>query len=109
MKYYRDVDYFIIFTDFPRIGVPGAIAANSDGTANIYINTLYCEEKQRRAIKHELRHLVKNHFYIDWMTVEEKELDADMLDDPRCIFADDFSCVEYIEDYEEIAEISVGA
>ena len=100
MKYYEGVDYFLYFLDFPHMGVPGVIASNSDGTANIYINTLYCEEVQRRAIKHELRHLVKNHFYIDWMTIEEKELEADDIEDPSCIFSEDFSCIEYAEYHE---------
>ena len=98
MKYYQDVDYFLFFMDFPHMGVPGVIASNSDGTANIYINTLYCEEVQRRTIKHELRHLVKNHFYVDTMSIEEKELEADDIEDPSCIFSDDFSSVEYIEE-----------
>ncbi|WP_317335272.1 hypothetical protein [Dysosmobacter welbionis] len=97
MKYYQGVDYFLFFMDFPHMGVPGVIASNSDGTANIYINTLYCEQVQSRTIKHELRHLVKNHFYIDWMSIEEKELEADDIDDPSCVFSDDFSCVEYVE------------
>ena len=98
MKYYRDVDYFLYFLDFPSMGIPGAIFANSGGTVNIYINTLYREEVQRKTVKHELRHLVKNHFYIDTMSIEEKELDADDIDDPSCIFADDFSSVEYVEE-----------
>ena len=104
MKYYRDVDYFIICMDFPCMGVPGAIASNIDGTANIYINTLYCEEKRSRTLKHELRHLVRNHFYIDWMTVEEKELDAGILDDPNCTYADEFLWVEYIEEYDTASD-----
>ena len=95
MRYYLGVDYFIFFEDFPHMGVPGVIASNGDGTANIYINTLYCEERQRETIKHELRHLVKDHFYCDWMTIEEKELDAADLSDPACTFASDFSYVEY--------------
>lgn len=99
MKYYQGVDYFLFFMDFPHMGVPGVIASNSDGTANIYINTLYCEKIQRKAIKHELRHLVKNHFYIDWMSIEEKELDADDVDDLSCTFAEDFSWVEYAEQH----------
>ena len=98
MKYYMDVDYYLYFLDFPSMGIPGVIFANTNGTVNIYINTLYREEVQRRTIKHELRHLVKNHFYIDTMSIEEKELDADDIDDPSCIFADDFSSVEYIEE-----------
>lgn len=98
MKYYRDVDYYLYFLDFPSMGIPGAIFSNTNGTVNIYINTLYREEVQQRTIKHELRHLVKNHFYIDTLSIEEKELDADDVDDPSCIFADDFSSVEYIEE-----------
>lgn len=100
MKYYLGVDYFFFFEDFPHMGVSGAIASNSDGTANIYINTLYCQERQIQTIKHELRHLVKNHFYCDIMTIEEKELDADNLSDPFCIYSDDFASVEYIEECE---------
>lgn len=96
MKYYLGVDYFLSFEDFPHMGIPGVIASNSDGTVNIYINTLYAVEIQKRTVKHELRHLVRNHFYCDWMSISEKELDADDIDDPNCIFADDFSSVEYI-------------
>ena len=101
MKYYRDVDYYLYFLDFPSMGIPGAIFANTNGTVNIYINTLYREEVQKRTIKHELRHLVKNHFYIDTLSIEEKELDADDVDDQSCIFADDFSSVEYIEELDK--------
>ena len=100
MKYYLDIDCFFFFDDFPHMGVSGSISPNSDGTVNIYINTLYCHERQVDTIKHELRHLAKNHFYCDYMTLEEKELDADNFDDPSCIFADDFSSVEYVEEYD---------
>ena len=31
------------------------------------------------------------------MSIEEKELEADDIDDPSCVFSDDFSCVEYVE------------
>lgn len=96
MKYYLGVDYFIYFEDFPHMGVPGVIAANSDGTANIYINTLYNEDCQRRAIRHELRHLARCHFYCDWLTLAEKELEADDGDDPTVLFGEDFSSVEWL-------------
>ena len=96
---------FSFFEDFPHMGVPGAIASNSDGTANIYINTLYCYERQLQTIKHELRHLVKNHFYCDFMTIEEKELDADDLNDHSCIYSDNFTSVEYVEGCEVDAQL----
>ena len=86
MKYYKNIDYFLFFMDFPHMGVPGAVAGNSDATVNIYINTLYTPEIQKRTVKHELRHLVKNHFQCDWMTIEEKELEAE-----KKIFGKDFA------------------
>ena len=94
MKYYRDIDYFIFYCDFPHMGVPGVIAANSDGTVNIYINTLYSPDHQDRALRHELRHLVLNHFWTDTKTIREKEREADT-EDEDIIFADDYSFVEY--------------
>lgn len=95
MKYVRNIDYFLYFMDFPHMGVPGVIAANTDGTVNIYINTLYTPERQERAIRHELRHLAHSHFWCDTKTIEEKELEAD-IDDPSVIFGDDYSSVEYV-------------
>lgn len=98
MKYYRDIDYFFYFCDFPHMGVPGATIENSDGTANIYINTLYSREVQHRTIQHELRHVAQNHFHNDLLTIEEKEQSADDINDGSCIFGPNFSFVEYVED-----------
>lgn len=78
------------------MGVPGVIVANSDGTANIFINTLYSLERQRETIQHELRHLARQHQFCDWKTIEEKETEAGE-ENPSYIFAEDFSFVEYIE------------
>ena len=98
MRYYRDVDYYLYFEEFPHAGIPGIIIENSDGTANIYINTLCSAEKQARTIKHELRHLAKEHLSCDWMTIEGKELDADNIFDSSCTFGEDFSYVECAEE-----------
>lgn len=97
MRYYRDIDYFIYFEEFPHMGVTGLIAANSDGTVNIYINTLHNAERQEKALRHELRHMAKQHVFCDTMTVAEKEQEADHPCDLSCTFADDFSYVD-IED-----------
>ncbi len=96
MKFYRDVDYYLYFEDFPHMGVPGVTVLNTDGTVNIFINTLYKPEIQTRTVKHELRHMVLNHFFTDWLPIETKELEADETDDPNCVFARDFSSVEYL-------------
>lgn len=95
MTYYRDIDYFLYFCDFPHMGIPGAITPNSDGTVTIYINTLYTTERQERALRHELRHLVYHHFWCDTKTIEEKEYEANA-EDNSVRFADDYSFVEYI-------------
>lgn len=107
MKYYEGIDYTLSFGDFPHMGVPGAIASNNDGTATIYINTLYCKERQNKALRHELRHFVLGHFDSDCsLTLEEKESVADNIDDTSLRFAPDFSFVEYIENAESEQEMS---
>lgn len=99
MIYRRDIDYFLYFEDFPHMGVPGVAVLNSDGTVNIFINTLYNREVQARTIKHELRHMVYEHFFCDWMTIEDKEAEADRTGDDACIYADDFSSVEFTGEF----------
>ena len=63
MTYYEGVDYFIKKIEFPNMASAGVAASNGDGTFTIFINSLFCEEKQQEAIDHELRHLKENHFY----------------------------------------------
>ncbi len=94
MRYYKDVDYFLFFEDFPRMGVPGAIWANEDGTCTICINTLYCEKTQCDTLRHELRHMALWHLWRDDMELREKELQADDIHDDTVTFAPDFAWVE---------------
>ena len=93
MRFYRDIDYYLYFTDFPHMGVYGVAAANTDGTVNIYINTRYNEHIQERTIRHELRHMAKGHLWDDVKPVTEKELEAD--DPEGCTFGKDFKYVEW--------------
>lgn len=95
MKYYKDIDYFLFFEDFPHMGVPGVAALNTDGTVNIFINTLYNNAVQAHTLRHELRHLAYGHFSADWKTITEKELEADNDKAADCVFSDDFAWVEY--------------
>ena len=96
MRLFRDVDYFLYFEDFPRIGVPGAIWENEDCTCSISINTLYCPRKQEEALRHELRHLVLCHLWRDDLSLPSKEAEADKIDDKDVVFAPDFSWVEAV-------------
>lgn len=65
MTYYEGVDYFVRKVEFPNMASPGMAASNCDGTFNIYINSLFCEEIQTNTLRHELEHLIQNHFYRD--------------------------------------------
>lgn len=103
MRYYRNIDYYLYFEEFPHMGISGVIVSNSDGTANIYINTLYSEARQRETIRHELRHLVRQHQYDDRLTLEEKEAEAEE-EDPCCRFGEDFSYAEYCPELEVTEE-----
>lgn len=95
MRFYRDIDYFLYFADFPHMGVYGAAVSNTDGTANIYINTLYNSDIQDRTIRHELRHVAKGHLWDNAKTITQKELEADDASD--CTFGKDFSFVDLDE------------
>lgn len=65
MTYYEGIDYFVRKIEFPNMASPGMAVSNGDGTFTIYINSLFSEQKQEEALAHELRHLIKNHFYRD--------------------------------------------
>lgn len=56
-------DYFIRPVAFPNRANPACVVQNGDGTFDIYINTLYPPESQREALRHELRHIEREHFY----------------------------------------------
>ena len=100
MKLYRDVDYYLCFEEFPRMGVPGAIAANGDGTCTIYINTLYCRRRQRETLRHELRHLALQHLWREDLSLRAREAAAGELEGGDVKMAPDFSWVEAAPDRE---------
>lgn len=96
MRYYRDVDYFLYFREFPLDWI-GYIKILPDGTACIHINSKASEIRQRRAIKHELRHLAFNHMWAEDKPMKEIEAEADAEDD-RVTFGPGFSWVECEDD-----------
>lgn len=63
MTYYEGIDYFVKRIEFPNMASAGVAASNGDGTFTIFINSLFCHEKQDEALDHELKHLKENHFY----------------------------------------------
>ena len=43
--------------------IKGVTVIDGEGDYNVYINTLLSPEAQKRAQKHELTHIIKDHFY----------------------------------------------
>lgn len=54
--------------------VPAVTTPNDDGTFDVYINANLPEERQNRALEHELEHIRRDHFYNDdpvWLNEQE--------------------------------------
>lgn len=77
MNYYEGIDYWVRYVDFPNMASESVVASHGDGTFTIYINTLFSLERQLDRLEHELRHLEKEHFYRDELTIEQVEHQAD--------------------------------
>lgn len=58
-------DYFVRHIKFANRANPAMTVVNDDGTFDIYLNTLFDDERLARALKHELMHLEGNDFYSD--------------------------------------------
>lgn len=52
---------------------------DSDGTFSIYINRNLSEAKQLETLHHEIRHIMKDHFYEEQKALWDKEREADGL------------------------------
>ena len=62
-------DNYIRFIELPE-HINGVTLPNEDGSFDIYINSRLCFERQQEAIKHELEHIKKDHFYDDIKSIE---------------------------------------
>lgn len=77
MRYYEGIDYWVRHVEFPNMASESVVASHGDGTYTIYINTLFCEERQRDRLNHELQHLIDEHFYRDDLSITAIERQAD--------------------------------
>lgn len=75
-KLVEGVDYRLYYVKFPNRANPALSVLCDDGTADIYLNTRYDEERLREELAHELRHLQSQHFFVD-IPVERAERQAD--------------------------------
>ena len=55
-------DVYIRYVPLPP-HIEGVTLPNSDTTFDVYINSLISQDRQLESIRHEIRHIKKNHFY----------------------------------------------
>lgn len=68
-------DIIVRLTRLPH-KVEGTTSVDEGGDYNVYLNTDIGDEKQRKALLHELNHIRHNHFY-DENPLAEDEAEAD--------------------------------
>ena len=76
MSYREGVDYWVRELEFPNRASPSVAVSNGDGTFTIFLNTLFSREKRLEGLRHELRHLEREHFYRDDNELWELEEEA---------------------------------
>ena len=59
-------DYFVRVIDFPKgINRAGFVLLNSDGTYSVYLNARASAYAQKKAMRHEYRHMADDDMYGD--------------------------------------------
>ena len=61
----ENIDYFVHVVPFPVLSVGGMVMPNDDGTFSIYINSRLSRERQKQALRHELKHITDGDFWND--------------------------------------------
>lgn len=57
-------EYFVRYVELP-LKVDGVTIPNDDNTFDIYINALHSEQRRKECLQHELRHILRDHFYTE--------------------------------------------
>lgn len=69
------IDYYVHFAPLPH-GVEGVSVPNDDGSFDVYINSALSTERRRETLEHELKHLEREHFYVD-LSIGQMERQAE--------------------------------
>lgn len=67
--------YFVRQVSLPA-SIEGVTVPNDDGTFDIYLNANLCEARQKDRLRHEIRHIVEDHFYQESKCVAQLEQEA---------------------------------
>ena len=68
-------EYYVRLVELPPT-VNGTVVPNPDGTFEIYLNSLLPPARQQECLDHEIRHILRDHFYSE-QSVAACEAEAD--------------------------------
>lgn len=68
-------DYFVRYIELPY-HINACTVPNTDGTFDVYVNLNLDKYCQIAALKHEIEHIKKDHFYNDIKPIEVVEKEA---------------------------------
>ena len=69
-SYLEGQDFAVHVVPFPNCATDGAIMSDPDGFINIYVNSRVSRDRQRKALEHEIVHMVNDDLYSN----EEREV-----------------------------------
>lgn len=56
-------DYTVRVVPFPVYNVGGMVTPNEDGSFSVYLNANLSQERQKKALQHELEHIINGDFW----------------------------------------------
>lgn len=79
-------EYFVRLVPLPA-SVDAVTVPNSDGTFDIYLNADLCEARQKNRLRHEIKHIIEDHFYQESKSVSQLEDEANKItaSSPPCL------------------------
>ena len=89
-------EYFVRYVDLPP-AVEGVTVPNDDGTFDIYISEHLPPDRREACLRHELRHVRRDHFY-SAAPLASQELEAHEPDLPDVFACPDPGTIPYFPD-----------
>ena len=63
MRLVEGLDYVIRVVPFPHCAADAFVMSHPDGIACVYVNSRVCPDRQKKALKHELLHVLRDDLY----------------------------------------------
>lgn len=93
-------DYFVHVVSLPA-AIDGVTVPNDDGTFDVYLNSNQPEAVQKRWLRHEVAHILSDHFYkaLDVAEMERQAEDEVPEDNGLKVFSSLNAMLDYYTDF----------